>query len=132
MAELTERQSFYTTTELQYIPHEHPGKRRASRPEDLSMSRRSEEGAQDWREDATKAREEASKQRQQTWKESAEERGGCASGGAEERERCRARQTKARVRIPGLPDIPDSPSEVLPASTKYPNGAIIRAAPAVE
>ena len=39
VAELTERQSFYTTTELQYIPHEHPGKRRASRPEDVSMSR---------------------------------------------------------------------------------------------
>ena len=122
VAELTERQSFYTTTELQYIPHEHPGKRSASRPEDVSMSRRSEEGAQDWREDATKAREDASKQRQQTWKESAEERGGCVSGGAEERERCRARQRKARVRIPGLPAIPDSPSDVLPASTKYPNG----------
>ena len=122
VAELTERQSFYATTELQYIPHEHPGKRRAGRPEDLSMSRRSEEGARDWRGDAIKAREDAAKERQQTWKESAEEREGCVSGGAEEREKCRVRQSRARVRIPGLPAIPDSSSDVAPASMMYPNG----------
>ena len=122
VAELTERQSFYATTELQYIPHEHPGERRAGRPEDLSMSRRSEEGARDWREDAIKGREDAAKERQHTWKESAEEREGCVSGGAEEREKCRVRQSRARVRIPGLPAIPNSSSDVAPASTMYPNG----------
>ena len=64
VAELTERQSSLTTTELQYIPHQHPGRRRTKRPKDLSMSRGGAKGASDRIEDATKGREETARERE--------------------------------------------------------------------
>ena len=120
VAQLTEKQSYLTTTDLQYIPHEHLGRRRADRPEDLSMSRRSTEGARDWREDAIKGREQAAKERQESWTTS-----------AKEREDSRVKASKARAGTgpavarksitPGWPAIgEDRLSDA--ATTAYPNG----------